>query len=97
MPTDGGWIAGARFTAADVYVGSAVDWGIKFGTLPERPGFMLYCYEMGRYERKPNRVVPELDLIYGAFVIVKLGEDGESANMNDREAWDLMHYFAKED
>jgi glutathione S-transferase len=43
MPTGAGWIAGARFTAADVYVGSAVDWGIKFGTLPARPGFLTYA------------------------------------------------------
>lgn len=43
MPTGDGWIAGARFTAADVYVGSTVDWGIKFGTLPERPGFKAYA------------------------------------------------------
>ena len=29
-------IAGDRFTAADVYVGSAVAWGRQFGILPER-------------------------------------------------------------
>jgi glutathione S-transferase len=57
MPTDGGWIAGARFTAADVYVGSAVDWGIKFGTLPERPGFTAYA---DRFRQRPayRRVFP---------------------------------------
>ena len=30
------WIAGDRFTAADVYVGSQVIWGTQFGTLPKR-------------------------------------------------------------
>lgn len=43
MPTGEGWIAGERFTAADVYVGSAVAWGLEFGTLPERPGMRAYA------------------------------------------------------
>jgi glutathione S-transferase len=43
MPTGDRWIAGDRFTAADVYVGSTVDWGLMFGTLPERPGFRRYA------------------------------------------------------
>lgn len=36
------WIAGPAFTAADVYVGAAVTWGIQFGTLPGRPAFAAY-------------------------------------------------------
>ena len=36
------FIAGDRFTAADVYVGSAVGWGTLFGTLPKRDAFMAY-------------------------------------------------------
>jgi len=36
------YIAGDRFTAADVYVGSAVGWGILFGTLPKRAAFEAY-------------------------------------------------------
>ncbi len=35
-------IAGDRFTAADVYVGSHVMWGTQFGTLPKRDAFMAY-------------------------------------------------------
>lgn len=35
-------IAGDRFTAADVYVGSQVIWGTMFGTLPKRDAFMAY-------------------------------------------------------
>lgn len=35
-------IAGDRFTAADVYVGSAVGWGVQFGTLPKRAAFDAY-------------------------------------------------------
>jgi glutathione S-transferase len=36
------YIAGDRFTAADVYVGSAVGWGVQFGTLPRRDAFNAY-------------------------------------------------------
>jgi len=36
------YIAGDRFTAADVYVGSAVGWGVLFGTLPKRDAFTAY-------------------------------------------------------
>ena len=36
------YIAGDRFTAADVYVGSAVGWGTQFGTLPRRDAFAAY-------------------------------------------------------
>ena len=36
------YIAGDRFTAADVYVGSAVGWGTRFGTLPKRDAFQAY-------------------------------------------------------
>lgn len=33
---------GDRFTMADVYVGSQVDWGLNFGTLTDRPSFRAY-------------------------------------------------------
>lgn len=36
------YIAGDRFTAADVYVGSAIGWGTMFGTLPKRDAFADY-------------------------------------------------------
>lgn len=36
------FIAGDRFTAADVYVGSQVIWGTQFGTLPRRDAFQAY-------------------------------------------------------
>lgn len=36
------YIAGDRFTAADVYVGSQVGWGTMFGTLPKRDAFLAY-------------------------------------------------------
>jgi glutathione S-transferase len=37
------YVAGGRFTAADVYVGAQVTWGIAFGTLPKRPSFEAYA------------------------------------------------------
>ncbi|MDV3457959.1 glutathione S-transferase family protein [Sphingomonas sp. HF-S4] len=36
------YIAGEQFTAADVYVGSAIGWGTMFGTLPKRDAFLAY-------------------------------------------------------
>jgi glutathione S-transferase len=36
------YVCGDRFTAADVYVGSAVNWGTQFGTLPQRDSFSAY-------------------------------------------------------
>ncbi|MCD2316423.1 glutathione S-transferase family protein [Sphingomonas sp. IC-11] len=36
------YIAGERFTAADVYVGSHISWGLQFGSLPN-------CEEFDRY------------------------------------------------
>lgn len=37
------YIAGDSFTAADVYVGSQVVWGVQFGTLPKRDAFAAYA------------------------------------------------------
>lgn len=37
------WICGDRFTAADVYVGAQVDWGLAFKTIPSRPSFEAYA------------------------------------------------------
>lgn len=36
------FIAGDRFSAADVYVGSQIDWGLMFGSLPKRDAFEAY-------------------------------------------------------
>ncbi|PWE55490.1 glutathione S-transferase [Metarhizobium album] len=36
------YIAGDRFSAADVYVGSHIGWGIGFGTIEKRPAFLDY-------------------------------------------------------
>jgi glutathione S-transferase len=36
------FVAGERFTAADVYVGSHIGWGLGLGTLPTRDAFLDY-------------------------------------------------------
>lgn len=38
----GPFIAGDRFTAADVYVGAHIGWGMGFGTIEKRPAFEAY-------------------------------------------------------
>ncbi len=40
--TDREFIAGGRFSAADVYVGSQIGWGLMFGTIDKRPAFEKY-------------------------------------------------------
>jgi glutathione S-transferase len=37
------YVCGARFTAADIYVGSQVLWGTQFGTIPKRPSLERYA------------------------------------------------------
>jgi glutathione S-transferase len=37
------FVCGQRFTMADVYVGSAVDWGLQFGTIPARDSLAAYA------------------------------------------------------
>jgi glutathione S-transferase len=44
------FIAGDRFTAADVYVGSMVGWGTMFGSLPKRPAFEDYLARVNARE-----------------------------------------------
>lgn len=36
------YICGDTFSAADVYLGSQVGWGLRFGTLPAHPAFQSY-------------------------------------------------------
>ena len=37
------FVCGDRFTMADVYVGSHVDWGLTFGTMPPNRAFVAYA------------------------------------------------------
>jgi glutathione S-transferase len=48
--SDGPYICGDRFTAADVYVGSQIGWGMMFGSIEKRPVFEDY---FGRISGRP--------------------------------------------
>ena len=37
------FVCGDKFTAADVYLGSHIDWGLQFGTLTETENFKRYA------------------------------------------------------
>ena len=37
------YVCGARFTMADVYVGSQIDWGLNFGSIPPRDALVSYA------------------------------------------------------
>lgn len=48
------YIAGSRFTAADVYVGSQIGFSLMFGTIDKRDAFTAYwarCMERAAYKR----------------------------------------------
>jgi glutathione S-transferase len=36
------FLTGERFTAADVYLGSQIGWGLQFGSIEKRPAFETY-------------------------------------------------------
>lgn len=36
------YVAGDRFSAADVYLGSQIGWGLAFGSIEKRPAFEDY-------------------------------------------------------
>ncbi|QTD56793.1 glutathione S-transferase family protein [Parasphingorhabdus cellanae] len=45
------YVCGDRFTMADVYVGSQVDWGLQFQTFPERDSFTAYAERLREREK----------------------------------------------
>ncbi|MXP42684.1 glutathione S-transferase [Altererythrobacter soli] len=44
------YVCGSRFTMADVYVGSHVDWGMQFGTIPARDSLSAYAERVRQRE-----------------------------------------------
>jgi glutathione S-transferase len=50
---DCNYLCGDRFTAADVYVGSQIGWGMMFGTIDRRPAFADY---VGRLQARPAAI-----------------------------------------
>ncbi|MCJ2181252.1 glutathione S-transferase family protein [Novosphingobium sp. 1949] len=63
------WICGDRFTMADVYVGSSIDWGLNFGLLPPNESFVAYAERC-----QARRAYKEAKAIDGALI----AEQGKS-------------------
>lgn len=53
------YIAGDTFSAADVYVGSQISWGLQFGTIEKRDSFERYARRVT--ERDAYRRANEID------------------------------------
>jgi glutathione S-transferase len=57
--SQGDYLLGDRFSAADVYVGAQIGWGLMFGTMDKRPAFESY---FARLAARPAAVrAKELD------------------------------------
>lgn len=54
-----GFVCGAQFTAADLYLGAHIAWGLQFGSLEKRPGFAEYGARCG--DRPAHHRATELD------------------------------------
>lgn len=66
----GTWICGDQFTAADVYVGSQIDWGLSFKSIPSRPAFEAYAARLR--ERPAYKRQKEID---GALIAAMQKQD----------------------
>jgi len=59
------FVLGDTFSAADVYVGSQIGWGLAFGTMEARPGFADYVARLDarpakqRATEKDNALMPQ--------------------------------------
>jgi glutathione S-transferase len=53
------WITSDRFTAADVFVGAMLGWGMRFKSIESRPAFAAYWQRLS--ERPAFRRATELD------------------------------------
>ncbi|MGD1878169.1 MAG: glutathione S-transferase family protein [Kiloniellaceae bacterium] len=54
-----GYVTGKNFSAADVYLGAHISWGLQFGSLEDRPGFADYAARCG--DRPAHHRATELD------------------------------------
>ena len=53
------FICGEQFTAADVYLGSQIGWGMQFGTIEKRPAFEDYWARLS--DRPAYKRATEID------------------------------------
>lgn len=49
----GGYLTGETYTAADLYVGAQLGWGLQFGTIPARPVFEAF---VGKLHARPAAI-----------------------------------------
>lgn len=64
------YVCGERFTAADIYVGAQVVWGVDFDTLPRRDTFVAYA------ERVKQRVAYRIADAIDEELIAERGPQG---------------------
>ena len=57
--SQGPFLCGDQFTAADVYVGAQIGWGMQFGTIERRPAFETYFARIS--ERPAFREAARID------------------------------------
>jgi glutathione S-transferase len=55
----GPFLCGAQFTAADLYLGAQIGWGMQFGTIEKRPAFETYFARIA--DRPAAKQASELD------------------------------------
>ncbi|HAU22380.1 MAG TPA: glutathione S-transferase [Erythrobacter sp.] len=60
------YAAGDRFTMADCYFGSQFIWGLRFGSIPERPSFKSYVDRLTAREKCKEAVAVDQVLIDAA-------------------------------
>lgn len=59
------YITGDRFTAADIYVGSEIGFGLQFGTIEARPEFTDYYGRLQSRDALQRALVMDNDLMAG--------------------------------
>ncbi len=71
-----GFILGENFSAADVYIGAHVGWGMQFGSIEKRPAFEAYWARVT--DRDGYRKATELDDALMAEHPIDFPESGDS-------------------
>ena len=66
LMADRDYVCGDRFTMADVYVGSQVDWGLQFGTIPKRPVFEAYAQRLRERSAYKEAKAIDMKLVEGS-------------------------------
>lgn len=63
---------------------------IEGWAVPNFPSLMVICHSTGRYTKEANRVIPNLDLVYGTFFIVRIDDEGENVSLTERDIQRLL-------